>query len=142
MTNSCKKFTKKIKFYYKFSLLNKKLVNNVDNIKIYIYDGCVFDDFHCTRRKGKIFIEQTINAALNETKSTINVIFPEGVITYVLFHVTNDGKGIQNTTPIGPLIYGTKRFLFWNSSKYFSRTNNYPDDNTRSVTIYKNNDFI
>jgi len=142
MTNSCKKITKKIKFYYKFSLLNKKIVYNVDNIKIYIYDGGVFDDYQCTRQKGKIFIEQTINAALNETKSTINVIFPQGVISYVLFHITNDGKGIQNTTPTGPITYGTKRYLFWNSSKYFSKTNNYPDDNTRLVTIYKNNDYI
>ena len=125
---------KKIEFYYTYESLTKNLISEINNLKTYIYQGKIYKDKAQLIVLGDIFIEQTVDETTGVTKSTVNVLLKQGAITYTLFHNTNDGKGIPGEL-MGPVIYGTEKYLTWNSSNYYSKIINY--QNERSVTIYK-----
>jgi hypothetical protein len=125
---------KKIEFYYTYESLTKKLINDTNNLKTYSYQGKIYKDKARLIVLGDIFIEQIVDENNGMTKSTVNVSLKQGYITYILFHTTIDGKSIQGEL-IGPVIYGTEKYLSWNSSNYYSRIINYQNDS--SVTIYK-----
>jgi hypothetical protein len=111
------------------------LINDTKNLRTYLYQGTVYKDKEQIIPFGDIFIEQTVDENTGQTKSIVNVITKQGVISYVLFHKTDDGKGIQGEIT-GPVIYGTEKYLTWNSSNYYSKIINY--ENNRHVIIYKN----
>jgi hypothetical protein len=127
----------KIKFYYKISQLTKHVIIKVDNYETYIYEGLVYSDVNCTIPLGNFFSEQINNKNTRDNKVTVNVLLPEGNIAYVLYIKSTDGPVAKNTVTNGPLIYGTKKYLFWNSSSYFSSVKSYSDNDTRRVIIYK-----
>jgi hypothetical protein len=131
---NCRCF-KKIEFYYTYDSLKKNLINDTKNLRTYLYQGTVYKDKEQIIPFGDIFIEQTVDENTGQTKSIVNVITKQGVISYVLFHKTDDGKGIQGEIT-GPVIYGTEKYLTWNSSNYYSKIINY--ENNRHVIIYKN----
>ena len=126
----------KLRVYYKYSLLNQKVISFVNNIKKVIAHGYVYNDFNCTNKIGKIMYEQIINENIKKTKSTVTIYLPSGDFTYGLLHPTNNGKSITNTNIVGHLIQGTKSFLLWNSPKYFVNVFPHPDNDTYVNTVY------
>jgi hypothetical protein len=130
---NCKCF----QFYYKFSKLLRYKISDKFRIKTFIYEGDVFKDEACTKKLGKILIEQTINTFLNDTVTNHTVELPDGFVSYRLFHRTADGKAKPGDVVVGPFICGSQKFLHWNSSKYFSKVTVGADDDLRSVIIFK-----
>jgi len=130
---NCPSF-KKIEFYYTYESLTKNLINSTNNLKTFIYQGKIYKDKAQLIVLGDILVEQTVDETTGLTKSTVNVVLKSGTITYVLVHDTNDGKGLPGELA-GPVIYGTEKYLSWNSSCYYTKIINY--QNERSVTIYR-----
>lgn len=81
----------------------------MNNLIIYLYEGNVYSDKNCTQKVGTIFIEQIVNTITGATKTIHNVNLQDGVISYVLFHTTNDDFATDDI--IGPFNYGTKIFI-------------------------------
>jgi hypothetical protein len=125
----------KIKCYYKFSELMKSIETNVGNLRIYGFQGPIYSDINCTQILGSIFMEQTLNINTNMAKTTQNINLPDGVISCVFFNKTDGIHEFNNGNNIGPINYGTKKYLFWNSSQYFSNIN--AENNLRTVSVYK-----
>ena len=126
----------KLSIYYKYSELNRTLLADNGNIQLHIDNVPLYSNSTFLKKIGKAVIEQYYNIKTKETKTTFNLHLDEGVITFVVINCTIDGKGATNTTMIGPVIYGTKRYLFWTSNTYFSRIK-YIDNNIRHITILK-----
>jgi len=137
MYNMCDNSKQKIQIYYKFSKLNQHLVNSVDNYRNYIYEGAVFSDVSCTKKIGLLTSEQIVNITNGEAKATYTLQLADGYLTFFLYNNTINGKALPNSTTIGPVICGTNKYLFWNSSAYFQKFTALGDSDTRSIGIYK-----
>lgn len=135
--NSCIPF-KCIQYFYKFSNLVRHEIGSKDNITIFVYEGEIFKDRLCTKPLGKIFVEQTVNSFLKDTVTNHTAYLPDGVISYRLFHKSTGGKPVPGEKVIGPFVCGNKKYLHWNSSKFFSEVIIGANDDLRTVNIYKN----
>jgi hypothetical protein len=130
---SCRCF-KKIEFYYTHESLIKNEISCTDNWITYLCKGIIYKDKSQKNKLGEIFIEETVDKNSGLTKSVVNVLLNDGNITYVVFH--NHCIDLLHNEVIGPVTYGTKKYLTWNSSNYYSKIINY--ENNRHVIIYKN----
>jgi hypothetical protein len=129
---------KKRQFFYKFSLLKQYNTSGPsDIINVNVTTGPIFSSKNACKQIGNLLIEQIYNIKTGKAKTVYNVELKEGILNFIVFSDSNEGKLISNNTYVGPVDYGTKRFLFWNSSHYFSKVNVLSDDNTREVTIFK-----
>ena len=125
---------KKIEFYYTYDALDKNETSCINNWITYLCKGIIYKDKSQTIQLGEIIIEETVDTDSGLTKSIVNVLLNDGVITYVVFR--NHCKDFLNNEVIGPVTYGTKKYLTWNSSNYYTKVKNY--ENKRHVIIYKN----
>jgi len=132
MTN----FVPKIKVFYKYSLLNK-VITNKDNILSIIYTGPLFSDNKFTNQIATVVIEQIQNTITSHTTTIYTCWLPNGTIRITAFQrQTILGKGITGTTEICPVNCGSKRYLYWNSSKYSAKLK-FVNDDDRTITIFK-----
>jgi hypothetical protein len=127
---------KKIEFYYTHESLIKNEISCTDNWITYLCKGIIYKDKSQKNKLGEIFIEETVDKNSGLTKSVVNVLLNDGNITYVVFHNHCNCIDLLHNEVIGPVTYGTKKYLTWNSSNYYSKIINY--ENNRHVIIYKN----
>ena len=131
MTN----FVPKIKVFYKYSLLNK-VITNKDNILSIIYTGPLFSDNKFTKQIGTFTSEQLHEEDSTNTTSEYVMTLYNGSINFKIFQKTDLGKGILGNIEIGPVVCGSKRYLYWNSSKYSAKLKLVNNDD-RTITIFK-----
>jgi len=55
----------------------------------------------------------------------------------MLFNKLNNGKATKNSNLIGPVAYGTSRYLKWSPSHYSVNVFMGSDDDTRNINVYK-----
>ena len=126
------------KFYLKYSLLTHYDMNNTNNMSDFIFTGPVFSDYNCTKQIGEILGEQTYNSTTNFTKATHTIKFPNGIFSYMLYYLSNNGKALTGQSVSGPMIGGNRRYTFWSAKNY---TVNMVVDNEdiRTIRIFKSN---
>ena len=91
-----------------------------------------------TNQIGLVVIERLVNATTKDTStsSVVTLWLPKGTIRFTAFYLTNSGKGITGNIEICPVNCGSKRYLYWNSSKYSAKLKFVSDDD-RTITIFK-----
>ena len=131
------RFKKLIKpIFFKYSQLNKQTVSVNDNLTIYVYSGIFYNSLTFTVPIGKIIVEQIVDTVDKKTKTTYTLTFSTGVISFVLYHDTNNGKGFTGSKTFGPVICGTQKYLFINSGENTGLLDILDDDNRR-IDIFK-----
>ena len=131
MTN----FVPKIKVFYKYSLC-KKIVIDRDHINTIFVTGPLFKDKNCTKQIGTFTSEQLHEEDSSNTTSEYIMTLYNGSINFKIFQKTDVGKGILGNIEIGPIVCGSKRYLYWNSSKYSAKLKLVNNDD-RTITIFK-----